>query len=229
VQLKHAAALAVVCALLCGCATAPKPNVDVPISWSAQDKRVVLVDPDVELSELTFGGVAEARADWTQSAKGYIDADIRSTLSAHSVNMVETGTIIDPHEAQLVKLHGVVGSAILLDVYIPLLKLPNKDNAEDWTLGPGVKELQEKYKGDYALFVRIRDSYSSGSRKMLQILAMGAGAYVPGGTQTGFASLVDLRTGRIVWFSLLASSTGDLRTEKPAADSVANLLKGLPL
>jgi hypothetical protein len=226
-RFKSAAAAVAACALVAGCA-APRPNAPVSIDWSGE-KRVVLVDPDVELSEITFGGVPEARADWTQAAKGFVDADIRNTLSGHTVDMVDTGTITDPHEAQLVKLHGAVGSAILLGVYLPILKVPNKTAPQDWTLGPGVKVLRDKYKGDYALFVRIRDSYSSDSRRVLQILFAAGGVAVPGGTQAGFASLVDLRTGKVVWFNMLARTSGDLRTEKPAAETVTELLKGLPL
>ena len=37
------------------------------------------------------------------------------------------------------------------------------------------------------------------------------------------------RTGRVVWFNQLASSTGSLKEEKPAAATVKNLLDGLPL
>jgi hypothetical protein len=43
-----------------------------------------------------------------------------------------------------------------------------------------------------------------------------------------FASVVDLNTGDIVWFNRLISTTGDLRNQKEANKSVANLLKGLP-
>ena len=37
-----------------------------------------------------------------------------------------------------------------------------------------------------------------------------------GGSQTGYASLVDLRTGRVVWFNNLARGFGDLREPEPA-------------
>ena len=49
-----------------------------------------------------------------------------------------------------------------------------------------------------------------------------------GGEQHGFASLVDLRSGDIVWFNRLLSVVGDLRTEEPAAKTVSQLLEGLP-
>jgi len=45
----------------------------------------------------------------------------------------------------------------------------------------------------------------------------------------GFASLVDLKTGNIVWFNRLFSTRGDLRTKEPAQQTIDALIKGMPL
>ena len=110
-----------------------------------------------------------------------------------------------------------------------MINLPTKGKNLDWSLGPGVTALRDHYNGDYALFVYVRDSYSSPGRTAVIILGAIAGIGVQGGTQVGFASLVDLRTGKIVWFNRLISSTGSLKEDKPAAATVKNLLAGLPL
>jgi hypothetical protein len=107
--------------------------------------------------------------------------------------------------------------------------LPQKGEALDWTLGPGVKLLRDKYHGDYALFVHLRDSYSSTGRQALIGVAALLLVPVPGGFQSGFASLVDLRSGKVVWFNRLLSVNGDLRNKDDARDTVGELLKGLPL
>ena len=54
------------------------------------------------------------------------------------------------------------------------------------------------------------------------------GVNVEGGTQLGFASLVDLRTGDIVWFNRLVSKYGDLRSPERARAAVQNLLADMP-
>jgi hypothetical protein len=54
------------------------------------------------------------------------------------------------------------------------------------------------------------------------------GIGIQGGSQAAFISLVDLRTGNIVWFNRLGSTNGDL-TDAPARDVVNNLLEGIPL
>ena len=199
----------------------------VPVNWSAESgKRVVLIDPDVELSELTAGGMTEARADWTATGKGFIKTDIASTLESKGIETTVADSVTDTHEAQLIKLHGVVGRGILLNT---ALKLPTKKDNFDWTLGPGVAALRDHYHGDYALFVYVRDSYTTAGRALIMLGAAMVGVGVQGGQQIGFASLVDLRTGRIVWFNQLVSASGSLKEEKPAADTVKHLLDGLPL
>jgi len=54
------------------------------------------------------------------------------------------------------------------------------------------------------------------------------GVGLAGGAQTGYASLVDLRTGRVVWFNNLARGFGDLREPEPARETVEALLKSFP-
>lgn len=227
-RLQRIFALTALCGLLSGCAsTMNKVAAEAPINWSAEKgKKVLLIDPDVELSELTAGGVTEPRADWTATGKGFIKSDIGGTLTGKGIDTVPVDAVTDPHEVQLVKLHGAVGLAILQNA---MINLPTKGKALDWTLGPGVTALRDHYNGDYALFVYVRNSYSTAGRAAIILLGAIAGIGVQGGTQVGFASLVDLRTGKIVWFNRLISSTGSLKEDKPAAATVKNLLAGLPL
>src|SRR5262249_31493209 len=154
--------------------------------WTSPTKKVVLAQPDVQLSELDVGGISEPRADWTEAAQGFIRKDLRSHFGKSGVDVVDA---TDPtaHEIQLAKLHGMVGYAIIKHLYIAGLKLPNKGSALDWTIGPGANEMRDHYAADYALFVFVRDSYSSTGRQALQILGLATG-----GVQVGFASLVDL-------------------------------------
>ena len=198
-------------------------------SWSGADKRLVLIDPDVELSELSAAGVGQARADWTAEAKRLIAQHVSTTLAEKQISLVPANAITEAKEIQLVRLHGTVGQAVLTHLYNPALKLPNKGDALDWTLGPGANALREHYGADYALFVFVRDSYTSAARALVMLGAAAFGVGLQGGQQIGFASLVDLRTGNIVWFNQLRSATGDLRTEEPAKSVVDNLIKDLPV
>jgi hypothetical protein len=214
--------------LLCACThTSNKVAEQAPINWTAEaGKRVILLDPDVELSALTAGGLPEARADWTKTAKDFIKRDVAETFNKKGIQTAAVESVSDPREVQLIKLHGAVGNSMLVNAVMPL---PTKKKGFDWTLGPGVQAMREHYKGDYALFIFVRDSYTTAGRAMVMLGAAMLGVGVQGGQQIGFASLVDLRTGQIVWFNRLQSSNGDLKTEQGAARTVANLLDGLPL
>jgi hypothetical protein len=200
-------------------------------------KRVLLMDPDVELGELTAGGEVEQRADWTMAAQGFIVGDIQGHFAKAGADVVRP-MAATPREIQLNKLHGRVGRSILVHLFAQSdtnLQLPNKGDALDWTLGPGTNDLRRRYGADYALFTYVRDSYTTTGRRAVQALAAFVGAatgvrpVVSNAEQTGFASLVDLRTGNIVWFNVLRSQNGDLRTPQPAQATVDELIKGIPL
>lgn len=62
---------------------------------------------------------------------------------------------------------------------------------------------------------------------MIALAAFGVG--VPGGTQVGYASLVDLNTGQVLWFNRMIRTTGDLREADKAAESLNALMQGFPV
>jgi hypothetical protein len=194
-----------------------------PLQWSSPQKRILLVEPDVQLGELTVGGVIEPRADWSDRAAHAIESSLGSALSKRGIDVNTLATLTDPHEVQLAKLHAVVGMEILIH-QMGFSKLPTKTSALDWTLGPGATDFRTKYGADYAMFVFLRDSYSSGSRKAMMFLGM-----ANGGSQGAFATLVDLRTGNVVWFKQhFTAGGGDLRTETGADEFTADLLADFP-
>ena len=195
--------------------------------------RVVLMTPDIELSELTAGGVLEPKAEWTERAKIHAMKALGAEIGAKNANLViyrpPTNDPAREHaHNQLIKLHAVVGRAILVHHYGPL-KLANKDGKFDWTLGEGVSVLRADEEADYALFVFLRDSYASAGRKAAMVGLAILGVGIPGGVQFGFASLVDLTTGELVWFNRLVDPQGDLRDADPARSAITKLLAGLPL
>jgi hypothetical protein len=120
------------------------------------------------------------------------------------------------------KLHNALGQSIKENLEEAW---PTKKNNFDWTLGSGATILRDHYQADYAIFVYVRDSYSSDSRKAFALLTMSS----TGVMQAGFASLIDLRSERVVWFNRLANAYGDLKEEKAAAETVKHLLDGFPL
>ncbi len=193
------------------------------LQWSSPQKRILLIEPDVQLGELTAGGIVEPRADWSENAVHAVEASLAAALSRHGIEVSTLETLTDPHQVQLAKLHAVVGLEILFH-QTGLSRLPTKTSALDWTLGPGTNDFRDKYGADYAMFVYLRDSYSSDTRKAMMFLGM-----ANGGRQAAFASLVDLRTGNIVWFGRhFTPGGGDLRTAPGADEFISSLLSEFP-
>ncbi len=199
--------------------------------------RVVLMPPDIELYELTAGGLLEPEAGWTFQAKQHVTAALREELKERKAHLVLFQSPTDQPSKyyaynQIVKLHEAVGGAILVHKYNEQFKLPTKEDKFDWSLGRGVNVLAREHDAQYGLFIYLRDSYASADRVTYMVLAsiLSFGRYIPhGGVQVGFASLVDLQSGEIVWFNRLARATGDLRTPEPAHEAVEELLTDLPL
>ena len=76
--------------------------------------------------------------------------------------------------------------------------LPTKEGKLDWSLGEAVRPIQEKTGANYALFTWVRDSYASPERKATMVALALLGVVIPGGIQVGYASLVELGSGRIL-------------------------------
>lgn len=197
--------------------------------------KLVLVPADMELFSISGGGVIEPRADWTDAAIRHFRAAVlarREIAGAHTTELQDKDL---DDLGQLNALHGAVAEAVFAHHMLKMPALPTKNEALDWTLGEAVKPLRERTKADYALFFWVRDSYASAERKaaMVGMMILGAAfgvAIVPaGGQQIGYASLVDLQSGRIVWFNNLARASGDLRDEKAAQETVDALLQTFPL
>lgn len=200
----------------------------------AHISRVLLMPTDIELYELTAGGLLEPNAAWTAAGKDNVDRAIEEMIKASGEELVRfpADGIMSAEDRQLVKLHAAIGESILLHKYTPGFELPTKRDRFDWTMGSDAGILTEAFSVDYALFIHMRDSYTSLGRGayMVAVAVLSLGRVVPhGGSQVGFASLVDLRTGDVVWFNRLARERGDLREMAPAREATEELLAEFPL
>ncbi len=217
--------------LLAACTTtSTKTAEQANISWSSGlNKRIVLIEPDITLGSLTAGGAFDPRADWTRAAEQLIDQETAILLKEKNIDFAKADNLQNPRSIQVAKLHSAVGRSILLHLYGAGGQLPNKGKALDWSLGPGANTIRTDYNADYGLFLFVQDSYTTAGRAFMMVGAAILGANLQGGTQIAFTSLVDLKTGDIVWFNRLVSTAGDLRTPDPAKKVVRNLYEELPL
>ncbi|HSH90814.1 MAG TPA: hypothetical protein VK996_12580 [Ramlibacter sp.] len=194
------------------------------------NSTVVVVPADMELFSISAGGVMEPKADWTAAAQ----KNFKTSLDGQSRMIGKTAAPLTEADmdafAQINALHGAVAESVFLHHMMgSVLKLPTKNDQLDWSLGDAVKPLKDKTGADYALFFWVRDSYASAERKAAMVALALLGVGISGGTQVAYASLVDLRDGRVVWFNMLRRAGGDLREPAPAVETVESLLKGFPV
>ncbi len=194
-----------------------------------EDPRILLMPPDVKYYVLTAGGLTEPNLQWTSAARLYFVKEVDDYAAERGADLIIIDPVLPPGdiETEYERLHNAVGNTILVNYFGN--RLPSKGDRFDWSLGPGVSAIGQKHGADYALFSYYRGYDASGGRIALSILAQAAlGIGISTGGTGGFASLVDLRTGDIVWFNKLDAGVGDLRNPDGAKKAIRELLKDLP-
>jgi hypothetical protein len=214
---------------------------DVEFEPPQGNYSLIVMRPDVQVGSVTTGGLVEPRADWTEQARVNLLralSEQQAGRGGRTMVMQRRDSVkgIDPKlVADLERLHNAVGNSIVLHKYIGA-RLPTKRRGIDWTLGEDAVRFGRATGMDYALFLYAQDSVASTGRVAMQVLGI-AGCFVGfcapmgGGSQTAFASLVDLKTGDVVWFNVLLTgsqlpgvSFGDIRTPEGSAQMVERLL-----
>jgi hypothetical protein len=214
--------------LISGCAASNVHQID-RLTTVRENPRVLLMPADIKYYLLTAGGVAEPNAEWTDAAQeNFAEAMANYATSIGTDLKMLDKRNLSQAEIEYEELHSAVGYTIISN-YFGYSKLPSKNGQFDWSLGPGIKEIGEQHDADYALFVFYRDYQASGGRVALAILTAAAtGAASNVGSESGFASLVDLRTGDVVWFNVVSAGSGELRKKEGAASAVQALFKDMP-
>lgn len=191
------------------------------------DARVVIAPIDVELFSISAGGMLEPKADWTESAHRHMKASLHQRALALGQRAVELSVDQADEMAELLSLHAAVAQSIAIH-HNGALKLPTKDDKLDWSFGDALAPLGRATGARYALFTWVRDSYASPERMAMMVGLALLGVGVTGGAQVGYATLVDLETGQVLWFNQMVRGFGDLREAKKASESVDALLSGFP-
>jgi len=188
---------------------------------------IVIMPADIELFSMSAGGILEPKADWTETATRHLKAAFikrKEKLGLRTIELAEKDAD-ELHEVNT--LHAAVARAIDMHHFGPAA-LPTKEGKLDWSLAEAVAPVKKASGADYALFSWIRDSYASAERKAAMIGMALLGVGLSAGIQVGYASLVDLNTGQVVWFNRMARGHGDLREAEPAAETVDALLTAFP-
>jgi hypothetical protein len=190
--------------------------------------KVAIMPSDIGLFEASAGGVLEPKADWTELASRHFKAAMLAKMQALGLTAVEPSEKDADDLAEINSLHTAVAGAIALH-HFGNLKLPTKDGKLDWSMGEPVGAIKKATGADYALFSWIRDSYTSAGNVAGAVALAMFGFVRVSGIQTGYASLVDLNTGQVLWFNSMRRTSGDLREANKAAETLNTLLFDFPI
>lgn len=195
--------------------------------------RIILMRPTIRVGSQSTGGMSEPNADWTALAKEYIGkalADAQTKLGNEVVGYDEGLSGEGPITSQYGNLFSAVADSVIEYQFFPGNRLPTKKRSKEfeWGVGPGLNQLQSLKNADYALFINTRDDYGSTGRKVLQLFAAMGGVSVTSGVHIGYAGLIDLKTGELVWLNADRQMGGDVRTPDGAVKRVRQLLEGFP-
>jgi hypothetical protein len=195
--------------------------------------RIVLMRPSIRVGAQSTGGLFEPNADWTQQARDNIAAALREveTKVGNTVVVYDEGASGEgPLTTQYSSLFGTVADSVIEYQFFVGNRLETKKrkNSFDWSIGTELGTLRSLAGADYALFINTNDQYGSTGRKVLQVFAAMGGVAVISGLHAGYAGLVDLRTGELVWLNADRQMGGDVRTAEGATKRVKQLLEGFP-
>lgn len=214
--------------------------------------KIVVFRPDVSVGSQKAGGLIEPNADWTETARANIKAKLieRAELLNAKLEFIdelegENAEVLTEYRALFeavsgsIFTHVTVGDSLatkqkmVSDPKVPTAR-PRKVNMLDWTLGPGAAKLRAATGADYAMFVFTNDAYGDSGRKAAQAAGMlgcliGVCVMVPSGIHVGYAGLVELETGNVVWFNTDLAMGGDPREVEGAEKRVGQLMDGFPL
>ena len=209
-----------------GCAQ--KSSFSTISSFTPGSKKIVLLDPDIEASEMTVGGDLLPRSDWTKSAQDNLERaiDIKISRDNNSIKKLDPNREKSAEELQVLKTISAIGKSVM--IYQGPSTLPTKKGNNDWYIGNSVKMLKQEYDADYGLLFYVRDQFTSKARQATKVFAAFFGVQMAAALQISYVALIDLENGKIVWYNHRLSGNGDTREYDGAKELIEELSKDMP-
>jgi hypothetical protein len=195
-------------------------------------KKVMVLPVDIEVVEVSAGGVEEKVPDWSKEASQSVFKALSAAISKSSLKEVAVpqfsgaaGTNLDEHLA-LYKL--VVNTASRTD-------WKHKIQHFDYSIGPGLREIADKTGVDAALMVYGRDYVSTAGRKAravagnIPFVNIFTGPAPELGHSYIHVGVVDLRTGDLLWMnSNYREGSTNLRDPGDASMMITSIFEWYP-
>lgn len=220
--------------VISGCMPAIKSNVPELEARAANIKKIVLLSPEVEIYELSAGGVREKRDKWCSTGKQNIEKALQETFKEKGVylNSLKPNKKNKEDIEDINALYRAVAYSIYNHTFYygqnPNL-FPERIENFDYSIG-SVEKLLKRYNADGLLILYASDEISTKGRKALQVIQAinPFGQMDQAGITTMVIGLTDT-SGAVLWFRTRSNSGGyDLRESESTQDFVHELLSDYP-
>jgi hypothetical protein len=231
--------LLIIALVLTGCAAGPSAKVHYTIKQDPGSRplqQVVLLPVDVDVYEMSAGGVKEEVPEWSSTAETNIrnalliskDAGGKCCVTRQIDSSSLTPDEQDTLEEHLALFNKVTANALW--VALPVNTAWHfKAEHFDYTLGDGLSFLKTKYGVDAGLIIVGEDVVSTAGRKTTALVGAVFGIVVPLGHSFLIGGLVDFSTGDLLWMNHGVSAGGtDLRDPDSCLELARGLMKDYP-
>ena len=231
--------LLVAALVLSGCATVPASKVHYTIKQDPNSRplqQVVLLPVDVDVYEMSAGGVREEVPEWSSKAESNIRSALLVSKDAGGkccVTRHVDSSSLTPDERKTLEEYLALFNTVAANVLWTSLPANTawhfKTEHFDYTLGDGLSFLKTKYDVDAGLIIVGEDVVSSAGRKTTAFVGAMFGVAVPLGHSVLMGGLVDFRTGDLLWMNHEVSAGGtDLRDPDSCLKLARSLTKDYP-
>lgn len=164
--------------------------------------KILILDVDVVIKEMTYGGVSEEVPEWSRQGTDITHQALLKHFQndkASKIQFMELPKLKDA-DIDLINQHLALYRRVAITIhdyaYSPL-EWPQKITQFDYTIGPGLKSIADKTGADSAIIVIGSDRASTTGRKIA--------AFFSDSVSYGYsflsAGIVNLRSGDILWYN----------------------------
>jgi len=239
--LRAAASCTLIALLITGCAT-PKGSLHQGFAKNpghGLPHRVLLVEPDIRVHEVSAGGVVEKVDDWSRQASGLAVESLRDAAQRGNLFELVPASSVTPADQAALEQHAALYALVAGSAYgaqISSFPAWRQRGAEfDYTLGPGLAGVAQHSQVDAAVFVVGSDYISTAGRKAAMVFGILTGALtgmvIPPGSAPAFMSLgvVDMRSGELLWYSTdFRAGAADLRDAAVMKSLIDGMMQTYP-
>ena len=230
--------LLLVLLLLSACAT-PSARVHYTLRDNPHSRplrQVVLLPVDVDVKEMSAGGVREEVPEWSRKAEENIRSALLVSKDAQGgccVTRVVDSAALEPAERESLEEHLALFNTVAANAM--WVDLPGnsawsfKSEHFDYSLGSGLSFLKTRYGMDAGLIILGEDVVTTGGRKAMAIIGAMGGIGVPMGHSILVGGLVDFETGDLLWLNHTTSyAASDLRDPASCLELARKLMENYP-